>query len=763
MKSKVLLLAGGLVLCTALAGVRVAQTRPPVHSTWGAPPEKQRHSQAANGFYQGPGTRRMVARLADLIPKMDPMQNPALSTECAARMKAQLLTTTDKIQRFSLTMRLADVLLCAGQSNEALARYDEAAAFAKKEIPGFYFTHMKSVLPREKAMAYMRLGEQQNCCATNNADSCLLPIQGQGIHRVPFGAEKSVTLLSQLLASDSRNVAARWSLNIGYMALGRYPWDVPPKWLIPPTAFRSDYPLPRFPNVAPKMGLDLTGLGGGCVMEDFDGDGLLDLMISRGGPREQIRFFHNNGDGTFTERTKEAGLTGETGGINLIQADYNNDGFPDVFVLRGNGLPNSLLRNNGDGTFEDVTEAAGLLSFHPAHTAVWLDYNGDGYLDLFVGNRTVLGDPKPHPCQLFRNNGDGTFTECAKECGLGLVGNIRAVASADVNQDGRPDIYITYYGSDGRLLRNDGPAGWFGSKRGAWRFTDVTASAHVPGSRYGAACIFFDYDNDGWPDLLTIGTTLNGVSEVANDYMGQPLVRETLHLYHNDHHGMFTDVTVQAHLNKVLMGQAVGVGDLDNDGNLDVYIGTGGIGLGDLVPKRMFRNNGGTSFQDVTTAGDFGHLQKGTAICFGDLFNNGQQDIYEVMGGACDGDVAHNVLFANPGNANRWIALTLEGVRSNRSALGARIRVTLETPTGVRTLWRTVGSGGSYGASPLRQEIGLGAARAIRDVQILWPTTGQVQTLTGFAMNQRYKIREGVSRPLLLTPRAAAMTALLRH
>ena len=162
-------------------------------------------------------------------------------------------------------------------------------------------------------------------------------------------------------------------------------------------------------------------------------------MISSLGVREQLRYFHNNCDGTFTDRTEDAGLLGETGGLNILQTDYNNDGWPDVLVLRGawfgveGHYPLSLLRNNGNGTFEDVTEEAGLLRFHPTQAATWFDYNNDGWLDLFVGNETTPGDT--NRCELFRNNADGTFTECAADVGLDATAFIKAVASGDYNND----------------------------------------------------------------------------------------------------------------------------------------------------------------------------------------------------------------------------------------------------------------------------------------------------------------------------------------
>jgi hypothetical protein len=184
-------------------------------------------------------------------------------------------------------------------------------------------------------------------------------------------------------------------------------------------------------------------------------------------------------------------------------------------------------------------------------------------------------------------------------------------------------------------------------------------------------------------------------------------------------------------------------GDLDNDGWLDFYLGTGDPNLSTLIPNRMFRNAEGTFFQDVTTSGGFGHLQKGHGIAFGDIDNDGDQDVYEVMGGANEGDNAYNVLFENPGQGNHWITLKLEGVRSNRSAIGARIKVITKTTQGPRNIYKTVSSGGSFGASPLRQEIGLGQAESIEAVEVTWPVPGKTQVLKGLALDRFYSVREG--------------------
>jgi hypothetical protein len=432
-------------------------------------------------------------------------------------------------------------------------------------------------------------------------------------------------------------------------------------------------------------------------------------------------------------------LIGELGGLNLVSADYNNDGHLDFLILRGGWMgkgghyPLSLMRNNGNGTFDDVTEEAGMLRFRPTQTATWLDYDNDGWLDLFIGNETVQQDTA-QPCELFRSNGNGTFTEVAAQCGVAFVGMFKAVASGDFNNDGRPDLYLSWRGHDNLLLRNDGPG-----EKGAWKFTEIGKEAGVTQPFYSFPTWFFDYDNDGWQDLFVSGYGINNVGDVAADYLGLQTPAERVRLFRNNRDGTFKDVTREARLYKVLHSMGSNFGDLDNDGFLDFYIGTGDPDLSTVIPNRMFRNAEGKFFQDVTTSGGFGHVQKGHGVSFADIDQDGDQDVYEVMGGAYEGDSARSVLYENPGHGNNWITLKLEGVKSNRSAIGARIKVT----AGERVICKTVTPGASFGCSPLRQEIGLGKAKEIASIEIRWPTSGQVQVFKGLQVNRFYKVREG--------------------
>jgi hypothetical protein len=691
----------------------------------------------------------MAKRLADLAERAEaahatePLDAPfrANRPQLIPVLRKMAAQARDPMQRYSLRLRLAAELVQSGASKEALAELESLQA-AIDEMPAHLAAAGQKAqeamrLQSAIGLAALRMGEQENCVLNHGASSCLFPIDRSGVHQLKAGAERALEAFTKRLTAEPRNLGTAWLLNIAHMAFGDYPGGVPRQWLFAPELFASEYDIQRFPDVAMHAGLDTMGLAGGSVMEDFDGDGLIDIMASSWGLRDQLRFFRNTGEGNFEDRTTAAGLIGELGGINLTHADYNNDGRPDVLVLRGGWareeglLPESLLRNNGDGTFEDVTEAAGLLSFHPTHTAAWGDFNNDGFLDLFVGHEDF--GTNTHPVQLFQNNRNGTFTNRASAFGFGVMGAVKGVAWGDYDNDGWLDLYLSRFGQPNLLFRNEGGK----------RFTDVTARAGVAEPLNSFATWFFDYDNDGWLDLFAAGFDESSVDVVATMYLEGHRSEGTPRLYHNNRDGSFRDVTREAKLDRVLLTMGANFGDLDNDGFLDLYLGTGAPDLNTLVPNRMFRNAGGRFFQDVTTSGGFGHLQKGHGISFGDLDNDGDQDVFEVIGGWFSGDTYQNVLFANPGHGNHWITIELEGTRSNRMAIGARLKVRVATPGGVRDIHATVSTGGSFGSSTLQQEIGLGDATAIESIEVNWPASGTTQTFRNVVMDQFVRIREG--------------------
>ncbi|MFQ5691119.1 MAG: CRTAC1 family protein [Gemmatimonadota bacterium] len=678
----------------------------------------------------------MARRLRSMAARVDTGFRYANAARVAA-MEART-PPPQPSSRLVYEARLARERLYAGQTAPAIRTFE--GVLREAEDRKLLSPRNRVVIHDLLATAYFRLGQERNCLSGVGTPACLVPTPPDGIHRDPSGDRSAAVEFRKVLEAEPDNLGARWLLNLSAMMSGAYPGSVPPRWRIPQAAFASEYPLPRFPDAAPATGLDVLGHAGGVVLDDLDGDGDLDVMVSSWLLGDPLRFFRNEGDGTFRERTSEAGLTGLTGGLNLVQADYDNDGDLDVLVLRGGwlseGEPNSLLRNEGNGRFSDVTAEAGLLQpIYPTQTAAWADFDGDGWVDLFVGNESSPG--RIRPAQLFHNERDGTFADVAAQDGAAVTGLIKGVVWGDYDDDDRPDLYISRRGQPNLLLHNEGPG-----PGGRWSFREVGKEAGVGDPIDSFTTWFWDYDNDGRLDLFVSGYRSH-YGDVAAEYLGLPHRSEFPRLYRNEGDGSFLDVTAQAQLNRILFTMGGNFGDLDGDGWLDFYVGTGDMDFQALMPNRMFRNDEGRRFQEVTSAGGFGHVQKGHGVAFGDVDGDGDQDVYAVMGGALEGDLARNVLFRNPGAGHAWITLRLEGTRSNRAAIGARVRVSVETPGAAREVYRTVGSGGSFGAGSLELNIGLGAACAIRAVEIRWPVPGETSRFRGLSPNRVYRLREG--------------------
>ncbi|MDA8018260.1 MAG: CRTAC1 family protein [Thermoanaerobaculia bacterium] len=713
-------------------------------------------------------TQRMVDRLAGLAADETLLRNPFESEARAIDLERKPRPSA-RGARLDADVRLAREWLNAGQSERAIQRLTGVIKnLGSADQSGSLERRILSLL----AVAYLRLGEQQNCIEHHHAASCLVPIREEGRHTLRDGSERAFELYLQLLRDDPSDLSARWLLNLAAMTLGDYPDGVPPEFLVAPEKFESESPQPGFRDVAGMVGAASMGLAGGVVMEDLDGDGLLDLLVSSWGTRDPLRLFVNTGRGEFEDRTSHSGLAGIVGGLNLNHADYDNDGDVDVLVLRGAWLgpygrqPNSLLRNRGDGTFDDVTESAGLLSFRPTQAAAWADFDRDGWLDLFVGNESSSGGH--HPSALYRNQGDGSFREIASASGLEVVAFVKGVTWGDIDNDSWPDLYLSTMGGPNLLFRNLGEASESG-----WQFEDVTENAGVGEPVYGFPTWFWDYDQDGWQDLLAFGYGSSYVgpmaAQVAADYLDVSEEIASPRLYRNQGDGTFLDVTEATGLRRSLMAMGANHGDLDYDGYPDFYVGTGAPDFTAVAPNRMFRNHSGIRFDDVTTAGGFGHIQKGHGVAFGDWDQDGDQDVYAVMGGAFSGDTYANALFQNPGfqhpEDHRWIGLLLEGTDSNRSAIGARVEVRIRTRSGSRSFFSTVSTGSSFGSSSLRREIGLGTAEEVVWLEVAWPNDDSPRRYDGFELNSYYLLREGDPAPLplrreTLTRSAASQTVV---
>jgi|SRR5579862_432181 len=547
---------------------------------------------------------------------------------------------------------------------------------------------------------------------------------------------------------------------------------VPKSWATSAGSLTTPPPFSRFVDVAASAGLTQTMfygegasatyvteiMGGGCAFFDYDNDGWMDIFILGGRRLESIpkgasnRLYKNNRDGTFTDVTEKAGLLNAGWAVGVCVGDYNNDGFEDLFVTYFG--QNRLYRNNGDGTFSDATAKAGLLypTTRFGSGCTFVDYNRDGLLDLFVANYTDIDlahAPRPNlqmpNCQyegvpvncgpsglplpaffLYRNNGDGTFTDVSKQSGIAaLRGSYGLTAAAfDVDDDGWPDILVACDSTPSLLLVNnrDGTFREEALLRGLALSSD---GAEVAGMGLGIG----DYDLDGRLDVVR--------THFQNQATG---------LYHNVGKGQFEDVTAQAGLatERRFINWGTGLVDLDNDGCPDILSVSGTVypELEPVYPKYprrgprlVFRNTGHGTFQelgeDVGPGISSRHVSRGCA--FGDFDNDGDMDVV-IM----NQNEPPSLLRNDAPAANHWMKIRLEGTKSNRSAIGSRVTLRY----GGRVQAQEVMSQSSYlSANDPRLHFGLGGERTA-DIEVRWPLGG-IDTVKNVAANQLVTIQEG--------------------
>ncbi len=591
-------------------------------------------------------------------------------------------------------------------------------------------------------IAALRRGEIENCLDCQGPSSCIFPLEQLAIHTQQGGSREAVKQFNTYLEWSPGDLRIRWLLNLAYMTLGEYPEKVPRAFLIPLDPFRSKIDVGRFENVASRTGLGARGpnLAGGSVFDDFNNDGLPDLLTTSVDVDSGASLFVNRGDGTFEDRAAAAGLSQQVFVLNLARADFDNDGNPDVVLLRGaweKAARLSLLRNKGGGVFEDVTIRSGLAEPIATESAVWGDYDNDGFADLFVCGEYHSETAKPNDCaRLYHNQRDGTFKDVAAAAGIVNENVAKGSAWGDYDDDGLLDLFVSNYDGSCRLYHNEG--------KGAFRDVAYELGVVGPSQNFSFSCWFWDYDNDGRLDLFVndFNTSLAGV--VAT-YIGMKVPDSGHpHLYRNVGKDGFRDVSKEVGIDRPIAAMGANFGDIDNDGFLDAYFGTGWMSYSGLIPNVMLKNVEGRRFEDVTDSSRTGHLQKGHGVSFADWDGDGDLDLFAVLGGGYPGDQAYNVLFQNPGHGRHWLKVKLIGIKTNRSALGAKIRVNLNGEDGVpRSVYRTIGNNGSFGGNSLVETIGLADATRVSELTVYWPTTNTTQTFRDIAADQAIEITEG--------------------
>ncbi|MBI2689652.1 MAG: VCBS repeat-containing protein [Acidobacteria bacterium] len=514
-------------------------------------------------------------------------------------------------------------------------------------------------------------------------------------------------------------------------ALEQLPAGQVPK--LPAAAMFASAPRPTrqppllFTDIAPARGVDRLDGNGTCAWADFDGDGDQDLFLAGSG---MFLAVYRNDGGKFTEVTESVGLAKVPSGYSLNLIDYDNDGRVDLYLsLNGwsGPMPNRLYRNVG-GRFVDVTEKSGAGDPGSGFVSLWGDLDNDGYIDLAIANGVLRDGSTP---QVYRNNRDGTFTNMTREAGIVEPPSYGAIGIALGDYDGDGDLDLLVNGLDrspNRLYRNDGK----------WRFTEVAREAGVVQPPHnGFVCFFFDYNNDGRPDILTTSlapweAVVEGLRAGYKPPVPHP---DSVRLFKNNGDGTFADVTMAAGLFYPMGVMGAGVADIDNDGFVDIYFGTGDPQLSRLEPNRLFRNQGDGTFVDVTALTNFARPgNKGHGVSFIDLDEDGDLEIYAQLGGHYQGDHARNAFYENQsGNRNHWLQVDLTGANPVGVQLTAFVN-------GARQHREVKGSEGFGATNPMRVHFGLGKADAVERLEVRWPT-GERQVLTNVKANQILKVR----------------------
>jgi len=663
-----------------------------------------------------------------------------------------LLSDEDKIDRLLFA---AELNINEGKVSKAIEKINKANSLYKnKKLSN---RSLQRLINEAYLVAFLREGENRNCALKKSNKSCIYPVKPDAIYKDLFFSKKANSVLLELIKNYPNENSYKWIRSL----LDNLTINQRHSYL----TINSHSKLLPLEDLSTEMGVSNFSNAGAILVDDFNNDMSADLIISSG--RSSLKYYENRGD-YFVDKSYSSNSSKNHAGFYAISIDYDNDRCLDVLLLRGAWLyengrgGHSLLRGNCKGEFDDVTKKLELAIFEPNQVAVKADFNNDGFLDLFLGCESeVFFKCKPH---LLMNLQGAKFKEMIHTSGIGTEGYIKGATVIDINNDNRMDLIISNMMGTLEFYVNE-------TINNNIKFRKIDSGVQIIKT---FSVMSFDFNNDGLFDvavsryvhpyeqnlkfLKTRLDLINLINPTKKLYIetdglfNRNFLNKTIASFFKQDGGRdygisillnkgnekFEEIPLEISKQSIpIMGSSFG--DVNNDGFLDLYLGTGSMEFSALLPNRFLLNVEGKDLIDVTANLELGHLQKGHGIVFHDIDNNGAQDIIINSGGAIESDKFYKQIFMNNNHLGNFIKLIFKGRKSNQFGIGVRVKILTNEDNEIH---REVGAHSSFGSTSNELFIGIGKNKKIKKLEITWPTSKNKLTFENVISNKIYMVEE---------------------